>query len=86
MCLDFDRFLPVLSMGPIENIGGRFSPLYALDGRIFWGPNARPVLSARAFCDPSRHLSAINLYAMASRFRAEIIILCARAVPDITGI
>ena len=86
MCLNFDRFLPVLSLGHIENIGGISMTLYALCGRIFWGPNARPVLSARAFCDPSRHLSAINLYAMASRFRVEIIIFCARAVPDITAI
>jgi len=82
LCLNFDRFLPVLSLGHIENIGGISMTLYALGGWIFWGPNARPVLSACAFCDPSRHLLAINLYAM----RVEIIIFCARAVPDITGI
>ena len=76
----------MLSLGHIENIGGISMTLYALGGRIFWGLNARPVLSARAFCDPSRHLLAINLYAMASRFRVEIIIFCARAVPAITVI
>ena len=71
MCLNFDRFLPVLSMGPIENIGGRSSPLYALGGRIFWGPNARPALRARALSDPSRLFMVINLYAMACKFGAE---------------
>lgn len=71
MCLNFDRFLPVLSMGHIENIGGRSGPFYALGGRIFWGPNARPALRARALSDPSRLFMVINLYAMACKFGAE---------------